>query len=101
MRAVLHQGDEADLRIGAFAMAGARPAEDSLQRRFVGDVERAAVEADQAPMLEPGALGRGRRDGPHRLVVQTPHGLVAEPRARLRNAIFVSYVDTDPFPRHP
>ena len=93
MRAVFHQGDEADLRIGAFAVARAGPAEGGLERWLVGDVERAAVEADQAPMLEPGALGRRRRDRPHRLVVQAAHGLLAEPRASLRNAGFSGHLD--------
>jgi hypothetical protein len=93
VRAVLHQRDEADLRIGAFAVAGARPAEGGLQRGLVRDVERAAVEADQPPMLEPGALGRRRRDRPHRLVVQPAQDLVAEPRASLRNAGFPRHLD--------
>jgi hypothetical protein len=93
MRAVFNQRDEADLRIGAFAVACAGPTERGFQRRLVGDIERAAVEADQSPVLEPRALGRRRRDRPQRLVVQAAHHLVAEPRASLRNTGFSGHLD--------
>ncbi len=92
MRAVFHQRDEADLRKGAFAVAGAGPAEGRFQRRVVGDIERAAVEADEAPALEPSALGRRRGDGPHQFVVQAAQRLGAEPGAGLRNAGFSGHL---------
>ncbi len=40
----------------ALAVAGAVPTKSGVDRRGVGDIERAAVEADQTPLIEPSAL---------------------------------------------
>ena len=93
MRPVLHQADEADLGIGALALAHARPAEGGVELGLVGRLERAAVETDQSPTLEPGAPGRRRRDGLDRFIVQAPRHFGAQPRARLRNAGFSGRLD--------
>src|SRR5512135_2182254 len=62
VRAILHQGDETDLRKGAAAPAGAGPPESFVVGRFIGDVEGTAVQAQRTPAAVPGSFGRkGRR----------------------------------------
>jgi hypothetical protein len=93
VRAILHQGDEADLRKGAAPAAGAGPAEGFIVGRIVGDIERAAVDADQPPAPIPGAPRRLGGDRPNHLVVQLTQRLPSKPRTGLRDAGLPRHLD--------
>jgi len=86
VRAVLDQGHKANLRISTAAAAGAGPAEGRVVGRLIGNVQRAAIQADQTPVPIPGPTGRTNRDRLHHRVMQLAHRFPSEPRAGLRNA---------------
>jgi hypothetical protein len=54
--------------------------------RLVGNVQRAAIEADQAPMPIPGTLGGLRGDGLDDLVVELTQRLPSQPDSSLGDA---------------
>ena len=85
MRTVLHQRDEAQLREGAAAPAGAGPTERRSVRRLVGNVEGAAVQAHQTPSPIPRPPGHPIRNRLHHRAMQTVQRLPAKTRARLRD----------------
>src|SRR5205807_8639721 len=61
MGAVLHQRYEADLWIRALAATGSRPPERFVVAFLVGDIQSAAVNANQMPRSIPCAVGRCSR----------------------------------------
>src|SRR5215212_10316558 len=84
VRAVLDQGDKAELREGALATARLGTPEGAAVLFGVGKIEAGAVQADQLPPPIPCPLGGGGRDRPRHLLVQAAQRRLAEAAAGLR-----------------
>jgi hypothetical protein len=95
MRAVLHERDEAKLREGAVPPAGARPAKRRRVVRFIGHIQRAAVQAHQPQSVIPRPFARRTGDRLHHLVMQLAHHFPAQARARLGDPGPTSDLDPD------
>jgi len=83
MGAALDQGDETDLRIGAGAPGGGGATELGLDGRVLGDIQGAAVDADDAPLAIPGPRSLWRGNGMDDLIVKALEGLPTEAGAGL------------------
>jgi hypothetical protein len=86
MGSVLQQGHETELGISAFAPAGSGPPIGLLVVEGVGHVQRAAVQADQAPIPVPSPLGAFVGDRANQASVESAQRLGPQAAARPRNA---------------
>src|SRR3990170_2784427 len=93
MGSVLDQGYKPQLWKGATSPAGRRPGESLFIFLLVGNVQRAAIETDQAPAPIPSAFRRFNGDWFHNIIVQLLDRLPPQARTRLRDTRFAGYLD--------
>src|SRR5208282_6752635 len=90
---ILDQGYEPQLRKGAIATAGGRPLKSFIVSLLVGDIQRASVQAHQAPTLEPSAFRRFNGDRLYNFVVQLPNRFPPQSCTSLRDSRFSCHLD--------
>ena len=87
MGAVFHQGQKLDRREGCChpRLAGLFT-EGQGVLRLIGHIQAASIQADDAPLAEPGTLGVGGGDGLDDLIVQLPDRFPSQANTGLGNA---------------
>src|SRR5664279_1835388 len=98
---VFNQRHEPQLWEGTAAATGRRSSESFLVTLFVGRVQRASVNTDQAPVLVPSAFRRFHGDRLHNLVMKLPNRLPSQARPSLRYSRLASHLDNGFRPQKP